>query len=72
MIEGDAVVHELVLAAPPEQVFEMFVDPVLLVRWIGISAELEAHRGGRFRFEVAPGQHCEGQYVEVDRPRRVG
>ncbi len=71
MIEGDAVVHELVVPAPPEEVFEMFVDPALLVRWIGISADLEPRPGGRFRFEIVPGEFCEGAYTTVDRPRRV-
>jgi uncharacterized protein YndB with AHSA1/START domain len=71
MIDGDAVVHDVVLQAPAEQVFEMFVDPAQLVRWIGISAELEPRRGGRFRFEIVPGQFCEGRYVVVDRPRRL-
>lgn len=49
----------------------MFVDPVQLVRWIGISAELDPQPGGRFRFEVMPGEYCEGAYVVVDRPRRL-
>jgi len=71
VIDGDAVIHELVLAAPPGQVFEMFTDPRQLVRWIGISADLEPRPGGRFRFEVAPGQFCEGQYVIIDRPVRL-
>ncbi len=71
MIEGDAVVHELVLPVPVEQAFEMFVDPRQLVRWIGISADLEAWPGGRFRFEVVPGQFCEGQYLVVERPGRL-
>ena len=46
----------------------MFVDPARLVRWIGISAEIEPRPGGRFRFEVMPGQFCEGRYEIVDRP----
>ena len=71
MIDGDVVVHELVLPAPPDDVFDMFVRPDELVRWIGISAELEARPGGVFRFEVVPGQFCEGRYVDVDRPRRL-
>jgi uncharacterized protein YndB with AHSA1/START domain len=49
----------------------MFVDAEKLVRWIGISADLEAQRDGRFRFEVMPGQYCEGRYLTVDRPHRV-
>lgn len=71
MIDGGDVVHELVVAAPPAAVFELFVDPARLVRWLGTAAELDPRPGGRFRFEVAPGQFCEGAYVEVDRPRRV-
>ena len=49
----------------------MFTDPRQLVRWIGISADLQPRPGGRFRFEVVPGQFCEGQYVIVDRPVRL-
>jgi uncharacterized protein YndB with AHSA1/START domain len=71
VIEGDAVVHEVVLPAPPSEVFDMFVHAEKLVRWIGISADLEARADGRFRFELAAGQYCEGRYVVVDRPHRV-
>jgi uncharacterized protein YndB with AHSA1/START domain len=71
MIDGDEVVHELRLTVPPDEAFEMFVDPARLVRWIGISAELEPRPGGRFRFEVMPGQFCEGRYETVDRPHRL-
>jgi uncharacterized protein YndB with AHSA1/START domain len=71
VIEGDAVIHELDLPASAEQVFDMFTDPRKLVRWIGISADLQPWPGGRFRFEIAPGQFCEGQYVIVDRPDRL-
>jgi uncharacterized protein YndB with AHSA1/START domain len=71
VIDGEAVVHELLLAVTPEEAFEMFVDPEQLVRWIGISAELDPRPGGRFRFEVMPGQFCEGRYVAVERPHRL-
>ena len=49
----------------------MFTDARQLVCWIGISADLQPRPGGRFRFEVIPGQFCEGQYVIVDRPVRL-
>jgi len=71
VIDGDAVIHEVSLPVPVEQVFAMFTDPRQLVRWIGISADLEPCPGGRFRFEVVPGQFCEGQYVIVDPPGRL-
>jgi uncharacterized protein YndB with AHSA1/START domain len=71
VIEGEEVIHELLLPVPPDEAFEMFVDPARLVRWIGISAELEPRPGGRFRFEVMPGQFCEGRFEIVDRPHRL-
>jgi len=71
VIDGDAVIHEVDLAAPVERVFEMFTDPHKLVRWIGISADLQPRPGGRFRFEVMPGQFCEGQYVIIEKPSRL-
>jgi uncharacterized protein YndB with AHSA1/START domain len=46
VIDGDAVIHELILPAPAEQVFDMFTDPRQLVRWIGISADLQPWPGG--------------------------
>jgi uncharacterized protein YndB with AHSA1/START domain len=71
MIVGDEIVHELRLPVAPDEAFEMFVDPARLVGWIGISAELEPRPGGRFRFEVTPGQFCVGRYETVDRPHRL-
>jgi uncharacterized protein YndB with AHSA1/START domain len=71
VIDGDAVIHDVVLPARVEQVFDMFTDPRLLVRWIGISADLRPRPGGGFRFEITPGQFCEGQYVIVERPGRL-
>lgn len=72
MIDSDgAVVHEVEIALPPEDVFEFFTDAERLVRWIGQSASLSAVSGGEFRFEVQPGQFCEGAYVEVVPPTFV-
>ena len=71
MIRDGKVVHEVELPQPAAEVFEMFVDPARLVSWIGISAELEPRPGGRFRFEVQPGQFCEGRYLVVEPPHRL-
>jgi uncharacterized protein YndB with AHSA1/START domain len=48
LIKGGEVVHEVVLPVPPAEVFDMFVDADKLVRWIGISADIEARADGRF------------------------
>jgi uncharacterized protein YndB with AHSA1/START domain len=71
MIEGELVVHDIDLEASPEDVFAMFVDPQRLVRWLGLTADLEPRPGGLFRFEVVPGQFCEGRYVLVEPPNRL-
>lgn len=66
-----AVTCEVVVPAAPEEVFRWFVEPDLLVRWIGVRAALEPRPGGRFRFEVTAGEWCTGRYVEVVPGRRV-
>jgi uncharacterized protein YndB with AHSA1/START domain len=71
LILDERVEHEVELAASPAEVFAMFTDPVRLCQWIGISAELEPATGGRFRFEIQPGQFCEGEYLQVEPPRRL-
>jgi uncharacterized protein YndB with AHSA1/START domain len=71
VIRDGKVVHVLELPVPPAEVFAMFVDPERLVRWIGVGADLEPRPGGRFRFEVQPGQFCEGEYLVLEPPRRL-
>jgi uncharacterized protein YndB with AHSA1/START domain len=69
-MSGEVVV-EVDIRAPVETVWRLLVEPAELVRWLGISAALEPRPGGRFRFELFPGQYCSGRYVEVVPPRRV-
>jgi uncharacterized protein YndB with AHSA1/START domain len=38
--------------APPDQVFDHFVRPELLVRWMGDYARLEAVEGGVFSVDI--------------------
>jgi uncharacterized protein YndB with AHSA1/START domain len=70
-VNDDAVTSEIEVRASREEVFEMFVDPAKLVRWIGIRAMLEPRPGGQFRFELMPGEFCSGRYIELDPPNRV-
>jgi uncharacterized protein YndB with AHSA1/START domain len=72
VIDGDGrVVHEVNLGLPPQEVFDFFTDAERLVRWIGLSASLAPVLGGRFRFEIQPGQFCEGSYVDIVPPTFV-
>jgi uncharacterized protein YndB with AHSA1/START domain len=53
--------------AKPEQVFDHFIKPELLVRWMGDFARLEAVEGGLFSVDIN-GVLIRGHFVRVDRP----
>jgi uncharacterized protein YndB with AHSA1/START domain len=56
------------IEAAPEQVFDHFVRPELLVRWMGDVARLEAVEGGVFSVDIN-GVLIRGHFVRIDRPR---
>lgn len=68
-------------AAPPEKVYEAFIDPLILVRWFGGSevatelAETDPRPGGRYRIVMhgRDGERHEvgGQYRDVQPGRRL-
>ena len=58
------------IEAPPEQVFEYFIDPALLVRWMGDVARLEATSGGTFSVDIN-GVLIRGHFVRVERPTLI-
>lgn len=59
------------VAAPPETVFDFFVDPEKMVRWMGTAADIEPEPGGKFWLNVNGTDIAAGTYLEVDRPHRV-
>lgn len=62
------------LPASPERVFEAWVNPVLLRRWLAPTAEADARVGGRFRLEVSKpqGTHVvSGEYREFVRAQHL-
>jgi uncharacterized protein YndB with AHSA1/START domain len=71
MAAEDEVRLEVTIGAPPEVVYRLLTEGGLLIRWMGISAQLDPRPGGIFRFEIAPGQFCSGEYQEVVPGRRV-
>lgn len=55
------------IEAPPERVFDHFVRPELLVRWMGDFARLEARDDGIFAVDIH-GVLIRGHFVRVERP----
>ncbi|MFO0568012.1 MAG: SRPBCC domain-containing protein [Polyangiaceae bacterium] len=58
------------IEAAPETVFDHFVRPELLVRWMGDVARLEAREGGLFSVDIN-GVPIRGHFVRVERPHLV-
>jgi uncharacterized protein YndB with AHSA1/START domain len=72
MSENTGIIErEIFIGAPPEAVFRYLVEPNLMMRWIGLSHEIEPQPGGRFRVEVSKGNIALGVYTEVAPPRRI-
>jgi uncharacterized protein YndB with AHSA1/START domain len=58
------------IEAGPEIVFDHFVKPELLVRWMGDYARLEATAGGVFSVDIN-GVLIRGHFVRVERPTLI-
>jgi uncharacterized protein YndB with AHSA1/START domain len=58
------------IEASPERVFDHFLEPQLLVRWMGDVARLDAVEGGVFSVDIN-GVLIRGRFVRVDRPRLI-
>jgi uncharacterized protein YndB with AHSA1/START domain len=58
------------IEATPDQVFEYFIRPDALVRWMGDGAVLDPHPGGEFTL-FFDDRCVRGRYVEIDRPGRL-
>jgi len=65
------VEHEIRVAARPETVFAYFIDPAKMVRWMGTDATLDPRAGGMCRIKINDAAVVQGEFVEVDPPRRI-
>jgi uncharacterized protein YndB with AHSA1/START domain len=58
------------IAAAPAEVFPFFIDPALMIQWLGDWADLRPERGGTFAVDINA-TPVRGEYVELDPPHRV-
>jgi uncharacterized protein YndB with AHSA1/START domain len=56
--------------APPADVFPYFIDPALLIQWLGDWADLQPEPNGVFAVDIGK-TPVRGEYVEIEPPRRV-
>ncbi|HWH36371.1 MAG TPA: SRPBCC domain-containing protein [Candidatus Limnocylindrales bacterium] len=65
--------HALDIKTTAEQAFEALVEPERLRAWLVDNAESDPTPGGRYRWTWAAqlDDISEGEYLEVDRPRRL-
>jgi uncharacterized protein YndB with AHSA1/START domain len=66
----DAFRTTIDIEAKPDVVFEYFVDPALMVMWMGDVARLQAKDGGLFAVDIN-GVIIRGHYVRVERPHLI-
>jgi uncharacterized protein YndB with AHSA1/START domain len=65
MDSSNSIQRELMIEADPATVFAFFTDPQRLVRWIGVSATLDARPGGLMLVDVQHGFLARGEFKEV-------
>jgi uncharacterized protein YndB with AHSA1/START domain len=69
--ETISVEREIAIAASPETVWSLLVDPDEAVRWMGQAATFDLRPGGAYRVDVIPGNTASGEFVEIDPPHRL-
>jgi uncharacterized protein YndB with AHSA1/START domain len=67
---ADSVTEEVFIEASPETVFEFFLDPVRMRKWMGGHAVLEPSPGGLFAVDIGSNR-ARGRFVEVVHPERI-
>jgi uncharacterized protein YndB with AHSA1/START domain len=61
----NSIRREFTVDADAATVFAFFTDPQRLIRWMGVSAELDPRPGGIFLVDVNSGWVARGEFKEV-------
>ena len=80
MNAGRVVIVRRVLPAPPDIVYDEWLDPVGMIEWMcprparAVKISLEPSVGGSLRIDIedsGSSLYVSGSYIELDRPRRL-
>lgn len=69
--EANALVREIRIEASPETVYGYFVEPELMMRWMGQRAELDPRPDGALRIDVDGAHVASGKYLELVPHERI-
>src|SRR5580704_13343083 len=61
----DSIHTEITIDADAATVFAFFTEPERLIRWIGVSANLDPKPGGLFLVDVVENRIARGEFKEV-------
>lgn len=61
----DPLIKEIYIDAPSSVVFQFLIDPVKMIRWMGIQAEIDPRPGGMYRLDPNGRDVIRGEYLEV-------
>ena len=70
-MRNSEVARELLLPAPPEEVWEALTDPAHLGAWFGGDLEIDPRPGGRTRYRGDDGEVRIGAVREAEPGRRL-
>lgn len=67
----DPIVHEETFRATPDELFDAFVVPHLVTRWLARHADIDARSGGWWTLTWPPHDAARGRYLTIERPSRI-
>ncbi len=63
--------REVLIQASPAIVYAFFTEADKLLKWKGISAELEFRVGGSYRLTIEAGRIAKGSYLAIESPTHL-
>lgn len=62
---SEPLIKEIYIEAAPEIVFEFLTDPKKMIRWMGLTVDIDPRPGGIYRLDPNGRDVIRGTYIEV-------